>query len=199
MGLLLFAARKLMLKSKINNLNYRNMLLSQEQQSITKQIAQAQQTKNAAKNLINTQASQFVLSSVLSGLQGDSTVKEVLKQKGLATCSANDLQTLLNGGKLDVQGKEISLSGDDFSAMSSAYQTYQYQAQMKAAATANYMNQILDNSDSVQLAQLNAKDSQISLELENNETQLNALQAEYKNVKEAERAEAQNSAPTYVA
>ena len=50
MGFLLFAGRKLQLKARINQLNYRGMQLSQEQQTISAQIAEKQKAINAAKN-----------------------------------------------------------------------------------------------------------------------------------------------------
>ena len=59
------------------------------------------------------------------------------------------------------------------------------------------MNSIFTAANATELARLNAKDSEISLELENNESQLELLQNEYQSVKKAESNEAQNSAPTF--
>ena len=54
MGFLLFAARKLQLKRQINQLSYRQIQLSQEQQQITDQIAQQQQKQQQVQNIFNT-------------------------------------------------------------------------------------------------------------------------------------------------
>lgn len=54
MGFLLFAARKLQLKRQINQLSYRQIQLSQEQQQITDQIAQQQQKQQQIQNIFST-------------------------------------------------------------------------------------------------------------------------------------------------
>ena len=197
MGFLLFAGRKLQLKARINNLNYRAMQLSQEQQTISSQIAEKQKAINAAKNSINTQAQQFVIGNVLNGLASNSTVQEMLNSKGLASCSANDLQTLISGGKITADGKDYQLEAGDLSSISTVYQQLQYQSQMQASYSTNVINSVLDASSKADLSVLNAKDSQISLEIENNESQLQLLQTEYNNVKKAEGQEAQNTAPSF--
>ena len=61
-----------------------------------------------------------------------------------------------------------------------------------ATMAANVMNSIFTAANQAQLAELNAKDSEISLELENNDSQLELLQNEYQSVKKAESNEAQN-------
>lgn len=197
MGFLLFAGRKLQLKARINNLNYRAMQLSQEQQTISSQIAEKQKAINAAKNSINTQAQQFVIGNVLNGLASNSTVQEMLNSKGLASCSANDLQTLISGGKISADGKDYQLEAGDLSSISTVYQQLQYQSQIQASYSTNVINSVLDSTSKADLSVLNAKDSQISLEIENNESQLQLLQTEYNNVKKAEGQEAQSTAPSF--
>ena len=66
MGFLLFAARKLQLKRQMNDLQFRNMQLSQEQQTVSKQIANAQQAINAAKNSVNYTTSIFNAANTIS-------------------------------------------------------------------------------------------------------------------------------------
>ena len=61
-----------------------------------------------------------------------------------------------------------------------------------ATMAANVMNSIFTAANLAQLAELNAKDLEISLELENNDSQLELLQNEYQSVKKAESNEAQN-------
>ena len=197
MGFLLYAGRKLQLKNKINQLSYRQMLLSQEQQTIASQIADKQQAINSAKNQLNLSSQMSVFNSVLTGLGGNDIVKEVLRQKGLESCSTQDLQALLNGQKLNVNGTEISLDGNDLAKINQPYQMIQNQAQMQTAMATNVINSVLDATSKADLTLLNNKDSQISLELENIDSQLKLTQAEYENCKKAESSEAQNTAPSF--
>ena len=197
MGFLLFAGRKLQLKARINQLNYRGMQLSQEQQTISAQIAEKQKAINAAKNQVNTQSQQFVLGDILNGLGTNSTVQEMLRAKGLGSCSTQDLQTLLQGGKISAEGQDFQLDASDLSSISGVYQQLQYQSQMQASYASNIINSVLDASSQADLAVLNAKDSQISLELDNNESQLTLLTNEYQQVKKAESSEAQNCTSSY--
>lgn len=197
MGFLLFAGRKLQLKARINQLNYRGMQLSQEQQKISAQIADKQKAINAAKNQVNQQAQGYMMGSILTGLGSNETVQEMLRSKGLASCSANDLQTLLRGGKIQADGRDYQLEASDLSSISGVYQQLQYQSQMQASYASNLINSVLDSSSQADLAVLNAKDSQISLELDNNESQLQLLTNEYQQVKKAEGNEAQNCTSSY--
>ena len=197
MGFLLFAARKLQLKNKINQLSYRQMLLSREQQTIASQIADKQQAINAAKNQLNLSSQLSVFNGVLNGLSGNDSVKEVLRGRGIESCSAQDLQALLNGQKINVGGNEISLTGEDFAKIQPVYAQQQNAAQMQASYATNVINSVLDATSKADLTLLNNKDSQISLELENIESQLKLTQAEYENCKKAESSEAQNTAPSF--
>ncbi len=53
MGFLIFAYRKLSLTRKLNDLNFRSMILSQKEQQITQQIHNLEQAKAAAQNMVN--------------------------------------------------------------------------------------------------------------------------------------------------
>ena len=53
MGFLLFAARKLQLKRQINQLSYRNIELSQEQQTVSQKLKDLQLAQQKAQNTIN--------------------------------------------------------------------------------------------------------------------------------------------------
>ncbi len=197
MGFLLFAGRKLQLKARMNQLQYRQMQLSQEQQTIASQIADKQQAIQAAKNQLNLSSQMFVLGNVLNGLSSNDTVKQMLNSKGLATCSSRDLQALLNGQKISAGGQEISLTGDDFSQIQSVYSQLQYQSQMQASYATNVINSVMDASSKLELTQLQNKDSQISMEIENIESQLKLVTGEYEAAKKGEQSEAQSSAPTF--
>ena len=152
MGFLLFAARKLQLKRQINQLSYRNIELSQEQQTVSQKLKDLQLAQQKAQNTINIFAT--------------------------AANSAQQMAALTSGQNIQM-------------SMLAANQT------TPATYAANVMNSIFTAANATELARLNAKDSEISLELENNESQLELLQNEYQSVKKAEANEAQNSAPTF--
>ena len=152
MGFLLFAARKLQLKRQINQLSYRNIELSQEQQTVSQKLKDLQLAQQKAQNTINIFAT--------------------------AANSAQQMSALTSGQNIQM-------------SMLAANQT------SPATYAANVMNSIFTAANATELARLNAKDSEISLELENNESQLELLQNEYQSVKKAEANEAQNSAPTF--
>lgn len=157
MGFLLFAARKLQLKRQINQLSYRNIELSQEQQTVSQKIKDLQLAQQKAQNTINIFAT-----------------------------AANSAQQMAAGAQALAGGQNAQLS-----SMLAANQT------SPATYATNVMNSIFTAANATELARLNAKDSEISLELENNESQLELLQNEYQSVKKAESNEAQNSAPTF--
>ena len=164
MGFLLFAARKLQLKRQINQLQYRQMQLSQEQQQISSQIAQQQQRQQQVQNSLNYINT---LSNSLANINNNTQVLTAYQAGG------NALQQL---------GASIYASANTINPTSLA---------------TNVMNSVFTAQNNVQLTQLQGKDSQISLELENTESQLKLLQAEYESVKKAESSEIQNCAPTF--
>jgi len=53
MGFLIFAYRKLFLKRKIDDIGYRQLVLSQKQQQMTEQVGVMQQAMAAGKNLLS--------------------------------------------------------------------------------------------------------------------------------------------------
>lgn len=53
MGVLIHAFRKLFLKRQINDKEYRQLILSQQKQSMTEQIGVVQQSMSAAKNMLS--------------------------------------------------------------------------------------------------------------------------------------------------
>jgi len=162
MGFLLFAARKLQLKRQINQLSFRQMQLSQEQQQISEQISQQQQKQQQIQNVFNT------INTMTNGIQNIQ--------------NATQLQNIFAGNGIQQLGSVISASANTFNPTTLA---------------TNVMNSVFTAQNNVQLTQLQNKDNEISLELENTESQLKLLQAEYENVKKAESNEAQNSAPTF--
>ena len=162
MGFLLFAARKLQLKRQINQLQFRQMQLSQEQQQISEQISQQQERQQQVQNSINYINT---ISNSLANVQ-----------------NATLLQNSYTNGRIPTTALTSLFNNNGMNATNVA---------------TNVMNSVFTAQNNVQLAQLQGKDSQISLELENTESQLKLLQAEYESVKKAESSEAQNCAPTF--
>jgi len=175
MSFLIFAARKLQLKRQMNDLSFRNMQLSQQQQTVAKQIANAQKSINSAKNAVNYMGSISNAVSVFNqSLNQKNATAEIEKAK--ADGQAIDEKAIM---------KKYGVT-DASSTISTA-----------ANVAGNVMNSIFDAAGQVELTRLNAKDSQINLEMESNESQLTAISAEYQNVKKSEGEEAKNSAPTF--
>ncbi len=185
MGFLLFAARKLQLKAKMNQLQYRQMQLSQEQQTIASQIAEKQQSVNAARNQLGVCSQMSMMNSIMSQLNGNDDIKGILQEKG------TNIQTLLQNAS------KFNLSADQTQKLQYAYAVAQNQAQMQTAYTTNVMNSVLDASGKLELSKLQNKDNEIDMEIQGLESQLKLIEGEYKAVNDGEKSEAQNSAPTF--
>jgi len=165
MGFLLFAARKLQLKRQINQLQYKQMQLSQEQQQISEQISQQQQRQQQVQNSLNYINT---LSNSLANINNNTQALNAYQIGGQEALLQNRLSIFNNSNAVN-----------------------------PATLTTNVMSSVFTAQNNLQLTQLQGKDSQISLELENTESQLKLLQAEYESVKKAESSEAQNCAPTF--
>lgn len=175
MGFLLYAARKLQLKQQINNLNFRAMTLSQEQQTITKQIADFQQAMNNTKNYINIFG---------QNLQNAAMFQAITDATGQTVTTAE-------------QAMQLVYSSDAGTADKAKNAMALQQTNTGVAAATNVVNSVFDAVNKAQLAQLQAKDSEISLEKESIESQTMLLQEEYKSVKQAEQDAAKDTAPTF--
>lgn len=77
MGFLIFAYRKLFLKNRISDLQFKSMLLSMKQQKITEQIANVQEGMASAKNMVsvftNNAMAQLNQQMLASGQNADGT------------------------------------------------------------------------------------------------------------------------------
>ncbi len=171
MGYAIFTARKLMLTNRINQINFRIMQLSQQQQTLADSAAKMERAIANTKNLFNNignaismsqqQASQALQYQLMSNLQkGQSIDPSVIGQLG----------SILGGGGL----------------MSSP-----------AGLALNIMNQSLELTSQNQLRQIKEMENQIELERKNLETQVKAMTAEREAVEKAEDKEIQNSAPKF--
>lgn len=158
MSFLLFAYRKLDLTRRINEKNYRLMLISNEHQKKVTEIGNLQQCISSAQSTI----------SMLSG----SSIMEANKQFTSA-CTGADSNTQMQ-----------------------AWATFQAK-QQEASQKANLMNSVFDATSKAQLAQLNAIDTQLTMEMKNLESQLKPLSEELANVEKAEGEAAKQAAPKF--
>ncbi len=94
MGFLLFAARKLQLKRQINQLSYRQIQLSQEQQQITDQIAQQQQKQQQVQNIFNT------IGTMVNGAQNVAQAQQLASLKG-QDLTQTQIQSLFNNNQFN--------------------------------------------------------------------------------------------------
>lgn len=167
MGFLIFAYRKLFLKRKINDLNYQAMALSQRKQEITNQIGNVQQAMASAKNVIN-----IFTSTSLSAIQ---------------TSALTDNYT-----KNDKGGYKLK----DGVSQTDLYNTIN-EKQQAILAGSQIANSIFETANTSQLNQLNAIDSQISLQLANIDSQTQQLVPELQAVEKAEGEAAKSEAPKF--
>ena len=168
MGVLLFAFRKLMLKRRINDKNYRLTLISQKQQSVTDQIGQLQQMISGQKNYTQIQSTQGAYQQQMAAYQ--------------------QYNTIANNTTLSDEQKNQQIAGIQQNMMAYQNATAMY-SQMQSS--------IFDGYSKCQMAPLNAMDNQLTLERETIESELKQLNAEYESVEKAESQEAKQSAPKF--
>ena len=98
MSFLIFAYRKLSLKRQVSDGEYRQMSLSQQKDTISKQIGQMQQCVSVAKNIFNTLSNQVlatveseVYSKYPNGVPQDqqNSIMQEVKAKQYAVMTAN--------------------------------------------------------------------------------------------------------------
>ena len=171
MGYAIFTARKLMLTNRINQINFRIMQLSQQQQTLADNAAKMERaianTKNLFANIGNAMsmaqqsASQTLQYQLMTNLKnGQNVDPSVISQLG----------SLLGGGGF----------------MSSP-----------AGLALQVMNQTLDMTSQNQLRQIKEMENQIELERKNLETQVKAMTAEKQEVEKAEDNQIKESAPKF--
>ena len=162
MSFLIFAYRKLDLTRRINEKNYRLMLISNEHQRMVTQIGNMQQCMSATQNTI-------------SMLSGNSIMNAT--QQFQATCMG---------------------AGTATDANTQMQAAVKFQAAQQAATyKANLMNSVFDVQSKTQLAQLNAIDTQLTMEMKSLESQLKPLSEELTNVEKAEGEAAKQAAPKF--
>ncbi len=170
MGYAIFTARKLMLRNRINQINFRMMQLAQQQQTL------ADQAGRWERAISNTRA---VFSSIGN-----------MFQTGMNMMLNNKMMQMAQGGQVDMNqlgnllNGVMASGGNNF--MNSPVFTYM-----------NAMNQMIEIQNQDRLRQVKDMENQIELQMKSLETQLKAAQAEMDQVEKAEGNEIKNSAPQF--
>jgi len=195
MGLLIFAFRKLFLKRRINQLNGRQMQLSQTKQTVTDQIGRVQRNKAAAQSAFsmmmqNTAAQNTsIFQSTMSGYtQGLYELKD--QYAAAQKEDPNSEVALAAKAAMDEAKEKAQLESQELYAEFMG-------AQQQLTMQSNMMSQSMEASDTGELQQLQAKDSQLELETASNESMLKELNGELDGVEKAETDAAKKEAPNF--
>jgi len=183
MGFLVFSYRKLHLKRKINELSYRQMVLSQRQQTIANNVSIVQRAMAAQKS--NVEQFGKLLSSVAA-----MKFQSIPGMLQAPTTNPYTEEGKADWAKYQEAQQKVSMANYFNNMMRT-------NAQNAISQVVSMTGSIFDAQSELQLAPLNAESTQIELELAGIESQLTAMRAELQSVESAEKDAAQNSAPKF--
>ena len=172
MGYAIFTARKLMLRNRINQINFRMLQLTQQQQTL------ADQASRWERAMANTRTVFSQIGNIF--------------QMGMNAMVQKQMQELYNnnvnggGGTQDYSIFNTILSTGGLNFMATPVGAYM-----------NMMSQSLDMANQNQLQRVKDMENQIELQMKSLETQLKAAQAEMESVEKAEDNEIKSSAPKF--
>ena len=172
MGYAIFTARKLMLTNRLNQLKFRIMQLSQQQETLAQAAGDKQRSVSWTKNMFASIGNIFTTAQE----QQKNAAMWQLQQK-MAT----------SGGKLDEKDAATLtqlLSGQSF-------------ANSPMGTLFNVANQMIDMESTNEMRRIKDMENQIELERKTLETQVAAMQGELKSVEDAENKEIERSAPKF--
>lgn len=172
MGYAIFTARKLMLTNRINQMNFRLIQLSQQQQTLADLSAQMERSVAARRSLFSKITDMFQM-----GMQQmQNTVMYNLQ-----------MQNYNNGGTMDQNTLSQMLSGmNSFNVFNNPIMTtLQYYQQQDQLVSENNMRQVKE------------QETQIELQRKSIETQLAAAQKELEKIEDAESKNIDRSAPKF--
>lgn len=198
MGVLIFAFRKLFLIRRLNQLNARNMQLSQTRQRVTDQIGVWQRTKAAAQSaysmMLQNTATQnsSIFQSTLNSYSGYVFTKSD-ELKAAREAAGNDP----NNNIVQNAQRTLDEAKEQAQRMGMALTAQYNGAQQQLAMQQNQMNQQIEASDNGELQALQMKDAQIDEEMAANESVEKQLNYELEEVKKAEDSAAKNGAPNF--
>lgn len=169
MGYAIFTARKLMLRNRINQINFRMMQLSQQQQTLADQAGRWERAIANTRTMFSNIGNMFQMGMNMA-MQG--------QMQGLQ-------QNILSGGQMNMAGLGGMLNGgmNFFATPMGSY--------------LNLMNQSVEMANQNQLKQVKDMENQIELQMKSLETQVKAAAAEMEQVEKAEDNEIKKSAPQF--
>ena len=173
MGYAIFTARKLMLTNRINQISFRIMQLTQQQQTLADNAARMERAIANTRNLFSSIGNAFQM-----GLQ--------MQQQAAMQGFYQDIQA--NGGKIDQSslGSIGSILGGGMNFMSTPMGMFM-----------TLMNQSIEMTSQNELRNVKEMENQIELQRKSLETQLNAAQKELEKVEQAEDKNIERSAPKF--
>ncbi len=174
MGYAIFTARKLMLRNRINQINFRMTQLSQQQQTLADQANRWERAIANTRTIFSNIGNMFQMGMQMK-LQ--SQMNELYQNNiNGGTGNSNAIGSMLNG--------LMSTGGYNFMAT-------------PIGMSLNMMNQAIELQNQDRLRQVKDMENQIELQMKSLETQLKAAQAEMEQVEKAEDKEIKNSAPQF--
>ena len=176
----IFTARKLMLTSRINQINLKLMQISQKQQDLAAYSSNIADGMITPEEAANSPASLFQRQNAYM----NTTVSNAWNQSNAATQQYLAQYNAMNGGTNGQVSKTIDPTGTTSNVNQSMLQSAYFQQAMKAAAQ--------NESKKVSALDNELDEQRLSLE-----TQLKAAQAELENVEKAEDNGIKQSAPKY--
>ncbi len=191
MSFLVFAFRKLDLKSRIRRKNNELMAMSRHHLKIQDQIAQLQQAKDSMQNAwgsifgLMTGSAQNIFSASINAPQSE--VSRLTSE--LSNATSDSQRAALQDQLKIAQDKANSVYNTAFT---------NYQAAFTGFAGLNQIvNSVFTASEEAQIKALQAEDQQYENRQGSLETELTFLNEEYNNVKKAEQQAAKDAAPSF--
>lgn len=182
MGYALFTARKLMLQTRLNQMNYRLMVLSQQQQDMTQQVANEQMMssfKTSAGSIFAYQQYDVAKQALSNNLD----IKDYKDTNG--NLDYAKLLKDVNDGKQGTKKLEQTTIDNDTDFL---------KTQLNEMTT---KNQLQSQSDALKLQAVQTVGNQIDLEMKKLDSQIKETTAELEQVEKAEDTAIKNSAPKY--
>jgi len=167
MSFLIFAYRKLSLKRKINDLNFKLMMLQQRENTLTEKVGNMQQSMSMTQSIM-TAVNSSQMSQMTDSILGKYYDKD-----------ANGKMTPKAGIDANVVNQEMYKANYEATAQNSLFSGY-FEAQNKA-----------------QMTTLNQQGNQISQQKLTIESQLKQYNSEYEGVEKGEDDAAKKEAPKF--
>ncbi len=178
MGYAIFTARKLMLTQRINQINFRIMQLSQQQQTLADNAARMERSMASMKNMFSNIGNIFQMGMTM--------------QYNMQLAAANQAVQNANGDFTNAN-VETSIKGLLGTYLNGGNNFLSTPLGLSLMAT----NQAMETVNESKLQQIKDMETQIELQRKSLETQLAAAQKELESVEKAEEKQIENSAPKF--